>query len=304
MIGEVIPAVCSLAFYRVVRAGARALWVLYARRRSRKGVRWQFADAETLNNPLALPILMTTGPRWNTHALIANLGPVPVRETLELDVAPAERSAKSWTVVVSAFPAFRSVATVSSLAGPFPEGIARVPLPAGTYSLGLRYYHWADTVELPGVRVDGQPVTAGQWMPPDLNRYLHDLPKRTNLFYRALHYYVYVALKYADRLPAGFAEQEFLPVGNPETRFRYGIVPRGKSLRVETSPALRNACDVYVTLYNRASFPVHWFEVTGDSSVTPAFEFDCMYLIRLHPRHPAPAGAVMPEVTLIDGTPA
>ena len=52
-------------------------------------------SADTLNIPIILPVLMTKGPRWNTHGIIGTLGPFPIESTLTVNLDQAQRSAQS-----------------------------------------------------------------------------------------------------------------------------------------------------------------------------------------------------------------
>src|SRR5262249_49587240 len=98
-----------------------------------------------------------------------------------------------------------------------------------------------------------------------------------------------------------FVEREFLPMGNPETRFAYGIVRRGRALRLRLDPRLLAASDVYFTLYSRDSFPACWYQVFEADHTTPAAVEDGFFLLRLHRR--AATDAPDPE-GLIDIRPA
>jgi hypothetical protein len=52
----------------------------------------------------------------------------------------------------------------------------------------------------------------------------------------AMHQYVYPMLVLRRHLPAAFVHAEFLPVGNPETRYVYGACRAGHRLRVRPFP--------------------------------------------------------------------
>src|SRR5262249_49307691 len=130
----------SFLFYRSAKAVMRGLLHRHNAKTAQQVPKWQPVSGEFLSKPFALPLVMTTGPRWNTHAVIATLAPVVVEGTLEIDATAADRSARSWTVVVCTHPARTTVTSVGSLASPYSGGQARITLPAGTYWLGLRYY--------------------------------------------------------------------------------------------------------------------------------------------------------------------
>ena len=172
--------------------------------------------------------IMTTGPRWNTHAIIGTVGPITIKRSLVMNVASAEDSARVWTLVINDFPSYRPVTALSSHSAPFTGQWAEVPIEPGTYSIALRYYHSGGRVDLPALTVDGVEVVHETSVPPNLNDIYFDLAKRSNLFYLCFHYYVFVLLSYRRYFPASFVEKEFLPQGNPETRFYFGAVRKGE----------------------------------------------------------------------------
>ena len=93
--------------------------------------------------------------------------------------------------------------------------------------LGLRYYRWTEHVELPAIQGDGNDLVAAKVVPRDINNFYSDLINRRNLFYYALHFYVYTMLRFRRMLPSGFVERQYAPVGNPETKYLYGTVQAG-----------------------------------------------------------------------------
>ncbi len=287
LLWEVPLGLASFAFNKGVRGLLRRLANRHYSRREGEARSWRAMSAETLRKRIALPLVMTSAPRWNTHAVVATAGPIPVRESLEVDAAAAGRSARTWVVVVYTFPAFRTVARVDA------KGPGPVRLGPGRYWLGLRYYHWSADLELPAVSADGTPAVPALPLSPDVNDFYDDLRDRGGWFYLGLHYYVYVLLRWRDWLPRSFVEREFLPVGNPDTGFRYGALGRGEALSLELRPELLDAADVYLTLYNRASFPVFWGPVATTEYVTAPCAKPCSYLLRVQKK---PEGAAeVPE---------
>ena len=79
-------------------------------------------------------------------------------------------------------------------------------------------------------------------------------------------------------------EGEYLPAGNPQTTFRYGSVRTGTRLAIDLDPRLWQTSDVYLTVYNRASFPVLSEQLTGPGHETAAVQADGTYLVRVHAR--------------------
>ncbi len=277
-------ALLSFLLFKVVQFLMRRLANLHYRRRKEQAFRWHPLSAETLKNPLALPLLMTSAPRWNPHAIIATLGPLPVQESLTIDVTAARLSAPSWSIVVYSFPGFRTVTSINSLDCPADVSTRTLTLKPGRYWIGLRYYRWGESVALPGMQVDGRPAVAPMPLPAGVNAFYHELSRRRSWWYCLLHYHAWVALLWKDRLPRRLVERIVLPVGNPGTAFHYGVIGKGERLRIEMDEEVKRGADVYLTIYNRASFPVKWEGVTQGIHESERMTAGCMYLIRVLPR--------------------
>jgi Family of unknown function (DUF6208) len=285
---QVPLALLSFLFFRGFRWLMRQAADLHHSLRMAEARRWRPLSAQTLRNPLALPVLMTSAPRWNPHAVIATAGPLPVRRSLAINVAEAQRSAATWSVVIYTYPAYRTVTTIDSLhpSATADRELREVLLPPGRYWLGLRYYHPAEGAALPTVLLDGKPGVSAQSLPPDVNGFYEGLARRGGLLYFCLHYYVWVLLRLKGLVPRRIAEREYLPVGNPGTRFRPGCLERGQTVQVEVEAAVLETHDVFLTVYNRASFPVFWDQVTSPLPIMAPFAGPGHYLVRIHPRRP------------------
>jgi hypothetical protein len=274
----------SFAFHRVMRAVFRSLAARAMHRDVQRGNRWQLLSRALLERRGTLPVIMLTAPRWNTHAIIGNAGPLEVKGSLSIDLAAAARSARSWSVVVYRFPRSITVASVGSIDPPSEEPWWTIALEPGTYSLGVRYYLTTDTIELPAVRVDGVDHLPARGVGADALAVYDAVRGRRGLFYLCAHYYVFNVLDYRAWLPAAFVQREFLPVGNPQTRFRYGAVRAGQAIALRFSPALLSGHDVFFTLYNRYSFPVTWCVLTAAQHDTGPVAAAGFYLVRIHRR--------------------
>jgi hypothetical protein len=280
---EVPLALASLLLYVLVRWTLRRVANRHYSRQKEQARRWRPLSADTLRKLLALPVLMTSAPRWNPHAVIATLGPLSVRETLTVDVEAARRSAEVWSIVVYTFPGFRTVASIDSLDA-CPGSTRSVSLKPGRYWIGLRYYCWKGDVVLPGVAVDGSPAVEAMPLPGDVNAFYRELPGRRSWFYLALHYHVWLLLRLKAWLPRSLVASLFLPVGNPGTVFLYGALRRGERLVVEASEETLRQADVYLTFYDRASFPVAWEAVSRTRHETVPVPAPRTYLLRTQPR--------------------
>lgn len=295
LLWEVPLAGLSLVFYRTMRILFSRLYRFSLSRKTEAKLQWRVLGADTLAHvPFALPVIMTTGPRWNTHAVIGTLGPFSVAQSLELDLYSVQQSARSWVAVVYAFPSFKTVQSldshrfrqVASAAEPW----VKLVVPPGRYTLGLRYYDRANTITYPRLRLDGDRTLPPFIAAPNTNDFYQQLqhyPRKG--FYLALHYYSYILLKYRRHLPEAWVKGEYLPVGAPDTRFFYGGLNRGQQLTVVLEPALLDQFDFYLTLYDWASFPMGWQQLTASSYATIA-PHNGSYAFRIRPKAQTPQG--------------
>jgi hypothetical protein len=226
---------------------------------------------------------MTKGPRWNTHAIIGTLGPFSVNSSLSLDRELANKSANSWIAVVYSFPDYQTIANLSS----DDEQFSPLSLKPGKYTLGVRYYNYFDKVSFPAVTVDGVEIVHSQECPSDVNNFYHSLINRENWFYRFLHYYVFTLLQWQKFLPQSLVNNEFLPVGAPDTEFFYGALSRGGILQLEINSSILKDYEIYVTLYNRASFPINWWQQQEETYTTQPMTTNGFYLLRVRKKFSA-----------------
>lgn len=274
-----IPLAClSFLFYKASKFIIGNLFIIYLALNKEKASQWRVLSEETLNTPLSLPVLMTKGPRWNTHAIISTLGPFFVKSQLSINTEIANNSAQSWIAVVYSFPSYKTIATLES--GNEQQSLE---LPPGKYTLGLRYYHWSEKVELPNVKVDGVEIVESKTVHRNINKFYHDLSKKNNWFYTALHYYIFTLLRYRKWFPESFVEREYLPVGAPDTQFFYGCLEPGQSWQLEVDYLINKSYNIYLTLYNCASFPVSWCQITEEKQPIQAINTKGFYLIRIRP---------------------
>jgi hypothetical protein len=284
MIWELPLAFVSFFFNRLVKNVMRAGLMIHDARNKRSGKAqdWIVLSLDDmLARPGALPLIMTTAPRWNTHAVLATLSPLRVYESIEIDTQAADRSADSWTIVVCTHPGRRTVTSIGSRSSPFADGKATVRLQPGIYWLGLRYYELQREAQLPAVDTDGRPVTSGRRISGETNSFYRDLHTRSNLFYLGLHYYVFVVLRHPVLFSEAFTRRELLPLGNPETEFLWGALRKGEELHGHLALQALADWNVFLTVYSQASFPIHSEQVR-----TPGLRFaapmHCIYLFRLN----------------------
>ncbi len=304
LLWELPLAILSFCFFKIVKAVIGLLYGIYLSRDRKRANQWQVLSAEVLSIPIVLPVLMTKGPRWNTHAIIGTVGPFTVQHTVSIDLSSLHQSARSWTVVVYRYPDYATVAQLSSLEHA-PEQQYDLSLAPGQYSLGVRYYECFESVEFPSVSVDT--VTAQQneglqvsveasvlvetpalisayGVSTDTNEFYRHLSERHNVFYQALHYYIYTILQLRSWLPEAFVKREFLPVGNPDTAFFYDYVDAQASLSLSLHPTALQNYDIYFTLYSRSSLPLFYAKLEQEITLVPPSPHQGYYLIRTRPR--------------------
>ena len=283
-----IPLSClSFIFSRFLRFTMQKLGRFYSDPSKQPNPQWDIVSEEFFKKPVKLLWAMTRA-RWNLNALVAIAAPLQVKESISLDIESAQKSSKSWTVVVYAPPEFETITSISSLSVSGKNQWESFQLQPGIYLLGLRYYDWSDTVELPAVKVDDVQVVDAKIIPvPDnLNDFYHNLIKRKNFLHVWLNYYVFSLLRYKQWLPQPFVEKIFLPVPNPETKFYYGALRKGEALHLELAPSLLETHYVYFSLLSRECFPLEWYTITEPDHTTSLSQAKCIYIVRVHQKFP------------------
>lgn len=289
---ELPLAVASRSAFYIVRFVLRRLARLHYRRARCDATSWRVLNDQLLQRRLALSVVMTEGPRWNTHAVIARAGPLSVRNCMQVQVAEAQASAASWTLVVYSFPGHRTIAVLGPEDAHASKQSAAISLPPGRYSLIVRYYQPNCTATLPAVSVDGDETVASGAVPEGTNDFYQHLSNRRTWFHVVLHYHAFIALKYRNWLPRRLVERVFLPVGNPETLFHYGALQPQDALQIEIADRVLDQWDAYITVYDLASFPLDWRRIASTDFQLDPFGCRCTFLVRLHRKSigaPAPA---------------
>ncbi|NES23416.1 MAG: hypothetical protein F6K41_31990 [Symploca sp. SIO3E6] len=254
---------------------------------SQQNLEWELVCAEFFKKDIKLLWAMTKA-RWNLHAIVAIVGSIEVKESLSIDINSANKSAKSWTVVVYTAPNLNTITSISSLTVADQNQWQSLQLQPGQYLLGLRYYHWSETVEFPAIKADGVEVVAAQTIeaPANINNFYYDLIKRKNFIHIGLNYYVFNLLRFKQWLPQDFVRRVFLPVPNPETKFYFGAIKIGEVLQFKLDALLLNNYDVYFSLYSRECFPIEWYAITGQEHTTSTRQENCLYVVRIHQKFP------------------
>ncbi|MBR8829851.1 MAG: hypothetical protein Cpurp_01460 [Chlorogloea purpurea SAG 13.99] len=275
------------------------IYTLFLILNRQKASQWRVLSAETLESFLGFPVLMTKGPRWNTHAIIGTLGPFYVKEKLTVNLRNLQQSARSWIFVVYSFPLYTTVTNLDSNAIQSGEEWYSITLPSGFYTVGLRYYDRTPPIHLPTVKVDGEIFTHSATVSPDVNNFYAGLIQNKNIFYLALHYYIFTILKYRKSLPASFIRGEYLPVGAPDTEFLYNYLSKGQSLQIEIEPGILEHYYVFFNIYDRSSLPLSWCQILDTHHVTQPIPNNGYYLFRLRPKS-ASATTVWADISYAD----
>lgn len=287
LLWELPLALLSWGFFHLNKALIALLYQVYLDRQVTRSRTWQILSPATLSLPVSLPVLLTKGPRWNTHATIGTLGPLSVERRLAVQTGQANRSAEAWSVVLYHYPDFRTFRELGSLDSHADLEWTGLDLPPGRYVLGVRYYGLRADPRLPAVRLDDATTdtVAAEPLPPGVNKVYDTLASRTTLYHHALHHYVHTMLRVRRWLPAPLIRREFLPVGDPYTEFRYNWFSACCSLHIQTAEGLLRDYRIYLSVYNRASLPIHSCElVDAGTTTTPRFDQAGFYLFRLRPR--------------------
>jgi len=280
-----IPLAClSFVFNKIVKFAIGNLFAVYLVLNKKKASEWRVLSEKTINAPLVLPVMMTKGPRWNTHATIGTLGPFKVKSAIAIDTKTANQSSRSWIAVVYSFPGYKTITSIESEQLDPTRDWQTISLPAGRYSLGVRYYNRADIINYPGIRIDDQLFVETYNIPSDINKYYDNLINAKNWFYSSLHYYIFTILKLRNYLPESFVRQEFLPVGAPATHFAYNYLDRKQVLEIETAPEIVEQFDIYFTFYDRSSLPLTWCVITETKYTLAPQEQQGYFLLRIRPK--------------------
>ncbi len=293
---EIILSFLSYGFYKVMKFFIGILYTLFLIINRKKASIWRVLSAETLESFLSLPVLMTKGPRWNTHAIIGTLGPFYVGETLTVNLGDLRNSARSWIFVVYSFPWYETITNLDSNVIESQQEWYSLKLRSGWYTIGLRYYDRTPPIYLPNIKVDGAIFTAATAVSPDVNSFYPTLIKKKNFFYNALHYYIFTILKYRDSLPQSFVRSEYLPVGAPDTEFVYNYLKKGQSLQVEIELGILAHYYVFFNIYDRSSLPLSWCQILEPHYLSQPAPNNAYYLFRLRPKSSL-ASKIKDEIT-------
>lgn len=285
LLWQVPLSILSFSFYRIMRFRLRKGAKKEIKKRLKRGepLRW-LGLSEVLKHPLVLPYVMVTGPRWNCHAVLGQVGPFNVQSGIDIQMEIAQKSAKQFMFIFYRED-YQTEIFISSLAISKGKPWQKIDLPAGQYRIILRYYECQDQVGFPPIKIDGIDRIAYRSMDNEgeqYKAYLRKIQNHRGFFYYCLHYYIFNLLRWRKWLPESFVKREYLPVGNPETSFYYGSLRKGDIIQVNFDSDLLNDINVYITFYNLCSFPVFWENINNAGYHSRRVPCDGCYLIRVN----------------------
>jgi hypothetical protein len=304
MLWDVPLAILSWLFFHINKTIIAGIYQIHLNRSLSRSVTWLILSGETIKKPIILPLLLTKGPRWNTHAIIGTLGPLTVSNTIAVQTEMANRSAENWTIVVYRYPDFKTWTQLSSSSDASQQQEwSTITLPQGKYSLGVRYYGVKENASMPDIEVDRllDSITLIKGVPVNsaANDFYTTLAERTNTYSYALHYYVHTMLRLRYFLPQQFVRNEYLPVGDPDTLFLYDWFPAHTILELHVNQQKLNDHWIYLSAYNRASLPICSQRVSQAAQVTPALRCAGFYLVRVRPKDARSATFQADDLTVI-----
>jgi hypothetical protein len=237
--------------------------------------------SELIDEPAALWFVMIVGPRWNCHAVLADLGPLHVRQSVEIRPAAPLRTGQHLSFVIYDT-RYRNAGhrVWTAFASP-PD--PRIPLETGVYRVSARLYGFTGDDLYPEVRVDDAPQVEAAPIGPEACRYqkaLRGLRQRRSLALAFIHYHVYYVLHWRRLLGERRAEPIFVPVGNPATAFAFGVIRRGQCLKVTRSGSYGDGQLVFVAIYDRCSLPIFWAAMTELVFCSPVMDASGYFLLR------------------------
>lgn len=280
-IKEIFLALLSFIFAKINKFLIGNLYTLYLIFNKKKAKQWRVINNDLVSSSINLGVLMTKAPRWNTHAIIGTLGPFSGNNSLSIDLKSGNNSCQSWIAIVYDFPNYNTISAIESNQVNSAEDWHSINLKKGKYTIGLRYYNYFDRLVLPEVKVDGETITLAQEIPNDSNKFYDSLISRKNFYFLALHYYIYTIFKYRKYLPESFIKNEFLPVGATDTQFFYDYLDKGESLIIEVDEFSLKTYDIYITVYDRSSLPISFFQLSQLKQNTTPITNQGYYLIRV-----------------------
>lgn len=268
----------SVLFYRLLKGYFSFMYNNFISHFNKK--EWKIF-AEKFKMPGALLYVMVNAPRWNTHAIISTVGPLRVDKSITISgLKKVSHETKSWSLVIYNQ---SNNETVSFISGDTCiDDVSEIQLKKGDYTIGMRLYECKYPLILPVIETNNKAdIIHERVLKVEPNLYPISVWKKNSFIYRFLHSYIFILLKGLIKRDNEFITKEFLPVGNPQTDFKYGVILKGKTFFYDFSLIDFNKNLVFYTLYNSSSFPVESGKITSDLFFIERVDYFRAYLIRI-----------------------
>ena len=206
---------------------------------------------------------LSFGPRWNTHTNVHSWD-LGFRQPckLSLEIENVRLPGFSWQVVC-----YGNMDTLASQ-GVAPNGVQwlTVPLNKGkgdkrtlriTLMIRLYMFDGCEEARLPRIKLNGKLLKNYGEVDFTISKlqFNRELRAKQKFHHLAMQWHVMPMLRARKLLPVAMVRDVYLPVGNPETQWLYGIIFEKYALRVNVVPFLLHDHLVFVTVYSRASIP-------------------------------------------------
>jgi len=246
-----------------------------------KKVDWKLFS-EKFSIPGSLMYVMLNAPRWNTHAIIVTAGILDVKQKLTfVGLNSLNANCQSWTIVIYTQPDNNTFKSISNQ--DITTNELTIIIPQGKYSIGMRLYNTIVPISFPLILVDAQEKVAVRHLDIIPLLYPKDIFNKKGILYYIIHQYIYLVMSNKVNRNNEYLRKEYLPVGNPETIFKYGIIPKRQSLNINVAQGILSNSLVYLTVYNLCSFPILSEQIFTENFSSEKFNNDSTYLIRIVP---------------------
>ncbi len=272
----------SKSVFNMLRIGIKRLNTYSKMLAIEKPTIWVTGLGTAQNGPFGYFLPYFLGPRWNCAAMTASIGPLKVKKVITIDTINL-MGADSWTLLIldtDLKPIARSVTTQT-------DRIRSFTVPEGNHWVMIRYYASNNHLPVPEVRTDGKLIAPRGIFENEQLKYqafLDGIRGNTSMFFRFLHLHSFSHIDTPVQQHRDQSKQQFLPLGSPETVFRFGRLPAGEALFVDVSEELYQRAKVYIVFYNTASFPVAWHTLEKNRNSLLPMPSKAFYLIRTVPR--------------------
>ncbi len=272
-------ALVSFLFFYIVKYIMRGLVSFVNNRKKNKKTPWRVISADMVKKPMVLPVFMTKAPRWNPHAIIGVVGPLNVESSIDINTSQANESSGNWGIVMQSLDDGSEKRLSSGVLNS--NGVwESLQLSKGHYTAALRYYDNSEKINFPAININGEEAISSMQIDSNTNEFYEELRGRRNLFYVILNYYVYTMLRFSKWLPESFVTNQYLPAADSGMEFKYGVIQKNNELQISLDSLVLSNYEIYITLYDRASFPIQWRQINDTKTTTSPAEETGFYLIR------------------------